>query len=359
MSGAEQMAKELAEGLGDSYEIILVAARLNRSLPREEIRPNFLLKRVGLGHHFLDKLLYPILAAWQVKKIKPEIVHGIMESYAGVALIMTKLFYPTAIRLLTLQSGDLDDARKQKTLAVKLFWRRIHLTPDFITAISNFLASRARRLGVSANKIKVIPNGVNLDQIPSRDEIRPGQIICVSRLSWEKGLNFLIEAWPLVLTEFSNAKLLIVGEGPERKGIEEQISLARLSASVVLTGRLPHSEVLKKMTESEIFICPSLAEGLGIVFIEAQACGVPVIGTNVGGIPDVIDHEKTGLLISPGSALAIGNAIIRLLSDPALRLKLSRCAQGVSGRYDWRKIVSEIDCLYRRLYTELNGKSAQ
>lgn len=86
MSGAEQMVKEIVERLGADYDMFLITARLDKKLPKIENRPTFKLIRVGLGLKRMDKILYPLLAAWQARKIKPDIAHAIMESYAGGAL---------------------------------------------------------------------------------------------------------------------------------------------------------------------------------------------------------------------------------------------------------------------------------
>jgi glycosyltransferase involved in cell wall biosynthesis len=349
MSGAEQMAKEIAERLGLIHDIILVTARLDRELARTEKRANFRLVRVGFGWKNFDKILYPFLAVWQIRKINPEIAHAIMESYAGGALVLVKYFSPSVKRILTLQSGDLDDARKQKKFIVKFFWRLIHTSPNFVTAISGFLAERAIRLGVPREKVAITPNGIDFNEVPQNISKEKNRVICVARLSWEKGLNFLLAAWPKVLAEFSDAKLVFVGEGDKRAEIEKQIEELNLENSVELKGRMSHSETLIEIAKSEVFVCPSLAEGLGNVFIEAQACGTPAIGTRVGGIPDVIKDGISGLLIEPKNSMAIATALLRLLKDVELRQELARNGLEGTKQFDWRKIIEKINEIYYNL----------
>lgn len=347
MSGAEQLVKEIAERLGADYDLTIVTARLDRTLPKTEQRVNFKLIRVGWGIKKLDKLFYPILAAIKIRKIKPAIAHAVMESYAGGALVLVKYLCPSAFRILTLQSGDLDSKKKQKQLFIKLFWKKIHRTPHQLVAISNFLATRAHRLGIPKEKISVIPNGVDLSQIPSAEGKIPHRVICVARLSWEKGLDYLIQAWPNILKNIPDATLAIVGEGAERVKLEKLIKELNISNSIELKGNLSHNQVLKELSKSEIFICPSLAEGLGIVFIEAQACGVPVIGTNVGGIPDVIQNNATGLLVASRDSVSITEAIIKLLTDKKLADQLSNKAQEMIKQYDWSDIIKQYNKLYQ------------
>jgi len=349
MSGAEQMAKEIAERLGNSFEITLITARLDCSLPKFEKRPTFNLVRVGIGHKKIDKLLYPFLAGLKVRSIKPEIAHAIMESYAGGALVLIKFLYPRAKRILTLQSGDLDDQSKQKKFYINFFWKIIHKSPDKITAISSFLARRAESLGVKKENIFITPNGLDFSNVPKDIKKVSGRVICVGRLSWEKAHKYTLKAWPKVLREFTDAKLYFVGEGPERGDIEKRIKEAKLENTVTLTGNLPHFQVLEELSKSEVFICPSLAEGLGNVFIEAQACGVPPIGTRVGGIPDIIQHEENGLLIEPKNSDEIAEAIIRLLKDKELNGRLRANGLKSSKKFEWDLIINKIARLYDSL----------
>lgn len=349
MSGAEQMVKEIAERLGKKYDITLIAARLDSKLPKTERRENFNLVRVGVGHKKIDKLLYSLLAALKARNVKPEIIHAVMESYAGGALALVKYIYPRAKRILTLQSGDLDSDVKQKKFLIKFFWKVIHRAPHIVTAISGFLADRAARLRVDKSKIFITPNGVDLSQIPKDEEKIANRVICVARLSWEKGLDYLIKAWPEVLKQTPEAKLVMVGEGDKRKEIETMIKDLNIADSVVLMGNLPHDRTLEEIKKSEIFICPSLAEGLGIVFIEAQACGVPAIGTRVGGIPDVIKDNENGLLILPKNSEAIVAAIAKLLKDKSMADKLSARAFQTVKKYDWKNVISQINRLYEEV----------
>lgn len=349
MSGAEQMVKQLLEKLDSSFKLVLVTARFDRKLPKTERHQNFLIYRVGLGHKKLDKFLFPFLAAWKVRQLKPHLVHAVMESYAGGALFLVKYFYPPARRLLTLQSGDLDAEHKQKQFWLRLFWKAIHFSPHKITAISNYLAERAHNLGVSTEKILVIPNGVDLSEIPRNISKIAYRVVCVARLSWEKGLDDLINAWGKVILEFPQAELFMVGEGPERSKLEQLIFKKDLGRNIALLGRLDHKRTLEILSSASVFVCPSLAEGLGIAFIEAQACGVPVVGTRVGGIPDVVEDGVSGILVPPRSSETLAKAITLLLKDSNLAGRLKVKAQSRLDRYLWPKIVGQFADLYKKL----------
>jgi len=344
MSGAELFVKEVVERLAHKYEFTIIAARLDKKLPKFEEREKYKYYRVGLGSSF-DKWLYPILASRLAKKLKPEIAHAVMESYAGIAAWLFKSRNKRAPTVLTLQSGDLDDPSKN---IPKWLWKKIHRAPDLITAISTALADRAKGLG--AKQVTIIPNGVDLELAKQcRSEQIAGRIVCVARLSWEKGLDYLLRAMPEVIREYPDTHLVMVGEGDKRPELEKMIKELGLQDRVKLLGKLPHEETLAEIGKSEIFVCPSLAEGLGIVFIEAQACDVAVVGTRVGGIPDVIQHEETGFLVEPKNSGQISDALKRLLGNQDLRERLRKNAIARLDRFDWNKIVVDVSNEYQKL----------
>jgi len=344
MSGAELFVKEVVERLAHKYEFTIIAARLDKKLPKFEEREKYKYYRVGLGSSF-DKWLYPILASRLAKKLKPEIAHAVMESYAGIAAWLFKSRNKRAPTVLTLQSGDLDDPSKN---IPKWLWKKIHRAPDLITAISTALADRAKGLG--AKQVTIIPNGVDLELAKQcRSEQIAGRIVCVARLSWEKGLDYLLRAMPEVIREYPDTHLVMVGEGDKRPELEKMIKELGLQDRVKLLGKLPHEETLAEIGKSEIFVCPSLAEGLGIVFIEAQACDVAVVGTRVGGIPDVIQHEETGFLVEPKNSGQISDALKGLLGNQDLRERLRKNAIARLDRFDWNKIVVDVSNEYQKL----------
>lgn len=355
-SGAERFVKEVTERLAGRFDFFILTARLDKKNPKQEIKTirgsSYEIRRIGFGTK-LDKWIYIILAPFYVMKFNPRIVHAVMESYAGVALMLYKWVDGDGKTILTLQSGDLDSGKKQWKIPGFL-WKGIHRTPDFITAISTFLRDRALRLGAKRSAVSVIPNGVDLKTIPAKNETIPHRVVCVARISWEKGIQYLVEAWPAVLREYPDATLVLVGPEDNRevnimKSITDFISRNNLTESIKFKGALPHDETLKEISYSEVFVCPSLAEGLGIVFIEAQAVGVPVIGTAVGGIPDVIQNEETGLLIRPRDPDAISRAIIKMFKDKNFSQSLAKKAKEKINRFDWNVIADQVSDLYSSL----------
>lgn len=346
MSGAELCVKEVAERLGDKYDITVITAKLRKDLKAFEDFGRYKVIRVGKGDA-LDKVRYIWLAPLAAKKINPLLLHAVMESYAGLALWFAKWILPGVPRILTLQSGDLDAKFWSK---IPLLWSGIHKSPDYITAISRFLAARARALG--AKQAEVVPNGVDLgeakDVLVNKEGNVCRRIIVLARLSWEKDHKNLVAAMPKILEKYPDAEMVFVGDGPLRENLKFQILYLKLENKIKLLGRLPHKTALEELAKADVSICPSLAEGLGITFIEAQILGVPVIGTDVGGIPDVIEDGKTGLLIKPGDDGAIAEAIIKVFDMPVEEREKIIVAAKFSARekFNWDNIAKKVDEIY-------------
>jgi len=350
MSGAELFVKEIIERLEHRYDVTIITAKLRKDLKDEEDFGRYKLIRVGKGNAF-DKLRYIWLAPKMAKKINPDLLHAVMESYAGGALWVSKKILKGVPRILTLQSGDLDKKIWHK---IPWLWKVIHTSPDYITAISNFLGNRARALGVK--NIEIIPNGVDFGEIADvlvnkEDRSAKNTIVCLARLSWEKDHKNLISAMPAIIARYNQARLVLIGNGPLRGEIEKQVKDMGLEDRVLLRGDLPHKSALEELGRGDVAICPSLAEGLGITFIEAQALGVPVIGTKVGGIPDVIEDGKTGFLIEPGDKNAIAESIIKVfdMKDEERNKMIENAKLSAKEKFDWDNIVSKVNKLYSRL----------
>jgi glycosyltransferase involved in cell wall biosynthesis len=149
-------------------------------------------------------------------------------------------------------------------------------------------------------------------------------LLTVGRLTSVKGINYLIEALPWVIAKGNvPIRLTIVGIGRQEQKLQNMVEELNLSKQVAFAGYIPsRNELMNLYTNSDIFISSSLSEGFPRTFFEAMARGVPIISTNVGGIPDVIKNGKNGLLITPRNPLQIANAVVRLIKDVQLRAKL-------------------------------------
>jgi glycosyltransferase involved in cell wall biosynthesis len=150
-------------------------------------------------------------------------------------------------------------------------------------------------------------------------------VAIVAALRGPKGHDVALEAWPKVLSSVPEARLLIVGEGDRRPALEEQTRALGLQERVVFAGI--RDDVPELLRAADVVALPSYTEALPTVMIEAAASGRPVVATTVGGTPEVVEDGRTGLLVREGDPEAFGEAVVRLLADPALRESMGRAAR--------------------------------
>jgi colanic acid/amylovoran biosynthesis glycosyltransferase len=210
----------------------------------------------------------------------------------------------------------------------------------FVVCASYFLRAQAMR-AVSPehwHKISIVRCALNLADIPQRSRSRsvhPVRMICVSRLSPEKGHEGLLEAFATVCTRQVDAVLTIVGDGPELARVRECIRARHLTGHVTLLGALAEEQALQQIAQSDVLVLASFMEGLPTVLMEAMALALPVIAPRLAGIPELVTDEQDGLLFRPSDWDDLAEKVIRLLTDPILRARL-----GEAGR---AKIEAEFD----------------
>ena len=166
-------------------------------------------------------------------------------------------------------------------------------------------------------------------------------ILYVGRLTTAKSIHILLNAFVQIKKDISNATLTIAGDGPNRQKLEKLSTKLGLTNKVTFLGKVSESEKIKLYQESWVFVNPSLLEGWGITTIEANACGTPVIASNVAGLRDAVVDGKTGILVPYGSSHAISIAISSLLNNKRLRISLSHGALEWSKKFEWRKSSEE------------------
>ncbi|MCX5715883.1 MAG: glycosyltransferase family 4 protein [Candidatus Omnitrophica bacterium] len=224
---------------------------------------------------------------------------------------------------------------------------------DAIVAVSEVVGQRVRKLPfVDRDKVKVIYNPVNADKIAGfcvraaqgpRGQDGLPRIGAVSRLSQEKGIHFLIEAFKLLLDKI-DARLIVIGDGPEKAHLEEMARSLGAESKIAFTGWA--EDPIKYMATMDIFVLPSIFEGLPNSILEAMACGVPVIASDLaGGVREIITNRVNGILIAPSSAPAISEAVYDLLTDREKMQRIARKGLETVKRFDIGLISREYDDL--------------
>ena len=343
-SGAEACAEEVSARLQHAFDITIVAARMRRDLPyMDHLSSGVKVWRVGIGHP-IDKWLYPFLAPRAVRALKPDIVHAVLETFAGYALKRCRV--PRARKILTLQTTNTGFLKGP-----------IIRCADTVTAISSVLVERAKQEGKHP---VLIPNGIRLDLIDASLKRKPkidGRILFVGRLEPMKGVDTLLRAFRQISDTASQDEVMphlrIVGDGSERSRLEQLARDLKLTDLITFVGRVSPENVADEFAQASIFCGLSRSEALGNVFLETQAAGCAVVGTTVGGIPDIVKHEETGLLVEPDASEAAAGAIMQLFNDDQLRRKVVQNGQKHAQGYDWGVIAQR----YREIYDEMKMKN--
>jgi len=205
--------------------------------------------------------------------------------------------------------------------------------------------------------IAVVNNGIDIDrfkkvtskpkaEIKKKFGLNTGAVIgIIARLSDVKGHKYLIEAMKIVLREYPDSSLLIMGTGKTQKDLSGLTDNLGIKKSVFFVPEIP--DTTDALAVADIFVMPSLQEGLGLALMEAMAAGKAVIGSNVGGIKTLIQDGRNGLLVEPADSPALAQAILTLLNDPAKRLELGKEAQDfIQNNFSQEKMVLETEKEY-------------
>jgi len=350
--GAEVFAKELSERLAKGNEVTMVTGKFRAGLPSPENVNGVKVVRVPMLMVQNLKLLSYLFSA-VIEGIKQrgnfDVAHGTMAFSAGTAAVMLKkLLGKRAV--VTIQGGDMGDYKENSGKFGGLLKPAISWTlrnADVVHAVSRDLKRKAEELG--AKGVVVIPNGVDTEKFSRKGDKRKelgleGKkvILTISRLSRKNGVDTLIEAFAKVKERMPEAELLILGTGEE----EEKLR-AMAGDGIRFLAPVPHEQLAEYYSASDVFCRPSRDEGFGIVFIEAMACGVPPVGTSVGGITDIIDNGRNGLLVPPESPDALAKAIESLLRDDRARERMAGTARkDAVERFSWGSITTSIFGLY-------------
>ena len=229
-------------------------------------------------------------------------------------------------------------------------------------AVSIAVKNEYLRFGFKDGKILVIGTGLPIEEIKqkaiSRDFLKEypflfGKFIIgtIGRLSWEKGTNFLVEALPLILKENCNIACFIIGSGPMEREIYNKAQSLNLLEHIHFLGLIEDPYYI--LSHFDIFILPSLKEGLGLSLMEAMTLGVPVVASRVGGIVELIDHKVNGLLIEPSNPIEIAESVLSLLRDKEFRNKLAKNAESKATlEFPVSFEVKKIDNLYHQYYQD-------
>jgi glycosyltransferase involved in cell wall biosynthesis len=225
-----------------------------------------------------------------------------------------------------------------------LLWRGAHCHVCNTRALG---ARLVEELGLPPERVSVIGNAVtpDIDVVSNLEEER---VLCVARFEEIKDLHTLLRAFALVSERFPAASLTLVGEGALRQELMDAVDTLGLGGRVTFAP--PQADLGGYYARTSVFALSSRGEGAPNVLLEAGHAGIPVVSTSVGGVPDIVDDGRTGLLVPPGEPERMADALCRLLGNVKLRREMGRAArEHIAGRYGLKAMVGGYERLFESL----------
>jgi len=351
IGGAEMMLLRTLRNFKDNrYEHMVISLHPDKNSLREEIeKEGIKVYSLGLGMMNLPATFAKLLSI--LKTEKPQIVHNYLFHADILGRIASRLAR-VPIVISSIRNENIGGRIRELLLNITDF------SVDRVTAVSRNVADAHLKRGTTRKQVDVIRNGIELGYHSREDAdgIRRDRgvgrdtflILTVANLEPKKGYTFLFDALSSIKKNGHDFKMLVVGFGKEEKKLRDKIMSLGLSDEVELLGK--RRDITGLLAASDLFVLPSLWEGLPNALLEAMAAELPVVATHVGGIPEVVIDGETGLLVAPRDSDGLARAIERVIGDGALRARLAKNARVYAERnFDIKDTVSHLDKLYSGL----------
>jgi glycosyltransferase involved in cell wall biosynthesis len=226
------------------------------------------------------------------------------------------------------------------------YQRAAYACANLIVANCRAAADRLRAEHVPAKRIRIIHNGVERQAPPpAARPARPRRVAVVANLRPEKGHDVLLRAAASIVELFPDAHFEVVGDGPEMPALRALADDLQVAHAVTFSGH--REDVAARLDAADIFVLPSRSEAFPNALLEAMAAGLPVVASSVGGVLEVVDHGRNGLLVPPDDHLALASMLKWLMSAPNIAGRLGAAARAsVAARYSFARMVESFDSLY-------------
>ena len=303
--------------------------------------------------------LLPFLIAFCLKILQCKRTTDIYHAqwiFSGLSAVLGQKIHRKPI-ILTVRGSDLNLARGRFfTALVKYIFRRVTM----ITTVSEALHEKMLSLGGPPDKVHTIPNGIDCQIFRplSKDKLReilhlPPErkiVIWIGRFVTIKGVEFLIESIPEVLENEPTTFFVLVGTGELKEQIQTQVQQMGMTESVLFTGKIPTENIPLWLNAADIFVLPSLNEGRPNVILEAMACEVPVVATQVGGILEIVKDGENGFLVPSKNSSILAKRLLTLLKDASLCIQMGKTGRKMIFEMEltWEQCAKKMKALYQQ-----------
>jgi glycosyltransferase involved in cell wall biosynthesis len=317
---------------------------------------------------FADGLLLYLQSLPVVARLRSHFAFEVVDAHyafpdgMAAALVSRRFRVPVA---LTVRGGDLDLLTRFRARRSLIRWTLARA--DLIFAVSRHMAERAALFGAPRERIRLVENGVDpgefshVEQAQARREVGVAAadrlLLCVGHLIPEKGQHVLLEALAQLRSRGSHpVRLVLIGDDPSprsgyRVRLQRQMEELGIAGRVQLAGGRPQKELQSWYAAADVFVLPTFREGCPNVVREALACGVPVVASRVGGVPELLSSDSLGLLVEPGDATGLAAAIHSALERPWHRELIAR-----TSRRTWADVGAQVATELRVLVSGRKGE---
>ena len=361
VGGAEKQTRTLAEKLVQLGFPVTVLARWHKGLPRTEVMSGVEIRRIRTIwlplFSWLSFISGVLLFIQQHREENLILQAQILSIPALAAALGARIFKKPALVKLAAggKGGNMDTLLRSRLGRFKFNFLKENL--DYFVAINQEVLSELKQEGIVARKVKYLSNGVDIDlyrpaapgekeKVKSSLKLGSGPVILyVGRLHKIKNLDVLIDGYGQMTTDIPGARLLMIGSGPEETALKKQVAAKQLTGKVIF---LPMQEDVRPFLQAaDIFVLPSQREGIANALLEAMACGLAPVVSNVGGNKELIQEGFNGLLVEPRNASALAAALSRVAADEKSRIILGAAArQKVTGHYSLAATISGYRAIY-------------
>lgn len=341
--GAEIMCETLIyELLKYGEDVTLISlfndrSEITKRMEKKGVNIRYLNKKIGFDY----KIIFQLRA--MIMQLNPDIIHTHLSAgfYANLATLGMKKIK----RVHTVHNvADKELGSIQK----KGFWLFYRMGTIPVALTRNIQDTIIETYKLKSEKVPVIFNGVSLERCKKKDNYQLGQrfnLIHIGRFALQKNHKELIEAFDIIHSKIQESCLWLIGKGEKENEIKQMVQERKLSDSVKFLGI--QSNVYPYLTKSDVFILPSIYEGMPMTIIEAMGTGLPIIASRVGGIPDMIEDGVSGILVGL-SSIELYKAVMELYVNDSLRNKLGNGAYKASIKFSAEAMAEKYMELYER-----------
>lgn len=346
LAGTEIATYYMAEHLAQRGHEVHVITSLDEGLPEESYEKGFYIHRLPkIKIRFVGAFTFWADIVRTIRKVSPDIVHA-QSLGTGVPALLSKKI----LKIPYTVWGQGSDVYLPEWFT-KLTSKSIIKNSDSAIALTENM-KRAMQ-AIYDHDIAIVPNGIDLKEYTSELPVQNVEgsrkrILFVGRLHPVKGAHYLLGAMSTVHRELPEAKLVLVGDGEEREHLETLTDNLGIRECVEFAGRVPHERVQDYMNQAEVFVISSLSEGFPVTILEAMACGLPVVATRVGGVPDIIEDGANGCLIDTKDQEQIAEAVLKLLQDEQLWKEMSDNNRKEVEKYRWNTVAATLEGIYQK-----------